>query len=624
MFVDIVTRAPKILTYSLPPPLLPKLKVGQIVLVPLGNKKTEGLVLNIHSKANYLKVKPIEKILNPFPALFDYQIKLAGFIADYYSTPLYKVTDLMLPPFTTFTDMKNHTWNKKSTKSIIPIYLWNSGQKQREKIYWLEIKKCLKTQKQAILLYPKINFNHSFINYLLSQNPQKISLLTGRQKPKEFQEEWQQIRKGLRKIIIGSQKPLFMPYSNLGLIIVDEEQDDLYKQERSPRYHTPKVALKLAEFTGAKIILSTSNPSIPSYYQAKKKYYKLLRPKKDTNQKPPKIVLVDLNDFPYNERIISPVLKKDLNQALAKKKQIILFLNRKGTARSISCPDCGQTINCPSCGLPMVYYQTPSPYLQCHRCNIKQKVPDVCPKCLSLFITEKGIGIGTIKNELKKFYPLARIELLDREIAQSNADKFLTGYLSKKIDILIGTQIILSYPELSAHLLGIISADSELYLPDFESERKTFFLLTSLIRMTKNKAIIQSYNPDFPCIKYAGNNDFASFYQTEIEKRKIFAHPPFTQIIKLVYVNKNNQKCQEESNNMKNKIKSIVKDQSINLIGPSPGFISKIRSLYRWQIIIKLKLKNNLLSKEQEKFKKELLKIVGPPWTIDVDPKNLI
>jgi len=619
MFVDIALKTPKILTYSVPPPLCPKIKVGQIVLVPLGNKKAQGMIIDISSKSNFPKIRPIEKILTSKPFLFDYQIKMAQFIANYYCAPFPKAINLMIPPRI---NNEHSAGNLSLGKQSKPIYFWSTENKQKEKFYWQEIKKCLDKEKQIILLYPKINLHQSFINYLLSYSPQKITLLSSRQTNKELQEDWQAINKGIRKIIIGSQKPLFMPYNNLGLIIVNEEQDSLYKQDRSPRYHTTKVALELARLTGAKIILSTSAPSITSYYKVKKNCYHLIKDKKQTSMLS-KIDIINLGNLPYSERIISPFLKKELDRALAQKKQIILFLNRKGTARSIICSDCGQTINCSSCDLPMLYYKAKKPYLWCHRCNKKQEVPDVCPKCLSLFITERGLGIGTIKKELKKFYPLTNIELFDSDVP--NIDRVLTNYLAKKTSILIGTQIILNYPDLKTDLLGIISADTELYFPDFESEPKTFFLLTSLLKITAEKTIIQSYNPDFPSIKYALKNDFEGFYKTEIQKRKLFAYPPFTQIIKLTIKDKNNQKCQDQANKLKKELILLTcSNSSIIIIGPAPAYIFKTRGLYHWQIIIKLNLKNYKFSKEHENFKKELVKLSLKNLTYEVDPKTLI
>lgn len=623
MLVDVITRAPKVLTYSVPPPLSQKIKVGQIVLVPLGNKNANGMILNLSVKKKYPNIKPIKQILIETPILFDYQIKLARWIADYYCSSLYKAVNLMLPP--SLSSIKDIAFIKsRSSLAQKPVLFWTHESKQKEKFYFQKIKKCLLSNKQAVLVYPKIPLNQSLIDYLLSNNPQKMVLLAD-QTNKEFSSEWQAIRKNVRQVVIGSQKPLFMPYSNLGLIIVDEEQDDMYKQERAPRYHASQVALKLAEYSGAELILSTSLPGISSYYKVQKKYYNLLNADRETKTKEPKKELVDLSKIPYSERIISPQLKKDLNENLAQKKQSILFLNRKGTARAISCPDCGATINCSSCGLPMVYYDAKTPYLWCSRCNKKRPVPENCPKCLSLFIAERGLGIGTIKKELTKFYPLANIKLLDKEIASSNLNKIITEWLSKKIDILIATQIVLNYPEFKAPQVVIISADSELAFPDFESERKTFSTIFSLIKKATSKIIIQTYNPDLPSIKNALVSDFDSFYKAEIEKRKLFSHPPFVQIIKLVFRHKNSQEAQRETEKFFNQIANLKeKDNAINIIGPSPCFIPKIRGLYRWQIIIKLNKENDRLSAKQNEFKSKLNELISVGWTIDVDPTTII
>jgi len=622
MFVDIITRAPKPLTYQVLPPLSSKIKVGQIILVPLGNQKVKGVVWSINKKGPSIKTKTVEKILTLEPLFWPYQIELANFVAEYYATPLCKIVNLFLPPKIP-TGNPSTILNKNKRKSLPPLFLWTDDEKRKEKIFFQEIKKCLKAGQQIIILYPQLSFDSSFLHYLYSWSPPKVTLLEAKKSASELTTEWEAIRSGQRKIIIGSQKPLFMPYPSLGLIIVEDEQNSLYKQERAPRYHTSWVAQQLARFSGAKIILSSSLPSINTYYQIQMKNYKLTRPQLIKKPQKPKIILVDLNKFPYEERIISPPLKELINEALGDKQQIILFLNRKGFARYLICPDCRLVINCPSCNLPLIYYANHKPYLWCPRCRRKEEVPETCPRCSSLFITERGLGIGKVKNWLKKFYPLTRIELLDKEVTKPKIDKIILDFLAHKINIIVGTQIILNYPNLVAPFLGIISADTELYLPDFEAEQKTFYLISSLIKKATQRVIIQSQNPHLASIKYAANNNFKRFYQTEIKKRKLFIHPPFAQIIKLIYKDKNEQRCQKQTQKVAEQLKKWS-SPNILIIGPYPCFITKRKNFYFWQIVIKLILKNNKLSSKQKDFKKNLPPLINEGFTIDVDPKTII
>lgn len=625
MFIDVVTKSPKILTYKVPPELIKKVKVGQIILVPIGNNDFRGLVFRIsQEKESIYQIKTIKKIITPSPLLFKYQLELIEYLNNYYCSFFHQIFNLIIPPKIEY--LQNQKINQHTNyylQPLKPILLWDNNRQKKENFYWQQIKKCLNQNKQIIILYPQIDNLSPFINYLLYNFPHQVTILHGAQSKEELTKEWLAIKNNERKIIIGSQKPLFMSYPNLGLIIINEENSSLYKQERQPKYFVPELAQKITQLTKAQLILESSPPSINSFYYVQRKKYQLVKINHLRKEKNPKIILVDLNKLPYEERIISPILKKELDYYLAHKKSIILFLNRKGTARYLSCSDCGFIPSCPQCNLPFVYYQYKKSYLLCPRCNIKQNAPDICPSCLSFFIEEKGLGIGMIKKQLSRFYPLAKIQLLDKEIKRDKLNEIITDYLSKKIDILIGTQIILNYPEFTTDFLGVISADTEIQRPDFKSEEKTFLLLTKLKKITKEKGVIQSYYPTMPCIKYGIGNNFLKFYQTEIEKRKLFLYPPFVQVIKIIFAHRQSQKCQLETKKIMEKLKKY-RSKEILIIGPLPCFVNKIKGLCRWQIIIKLLTKNGRLSKNQIELKKELIHFLKPEFSIDINPESLI
>lgn len=617
MYAQIATKVPHLLTYKVPDDLKNQIKVGQAVKIPLGQRTAEGIVISFTEKTNIKGIKEIKKIINPEPILDEKQLGLAFWMSEYYYASLFKCLKFFFPPAKSKSLLKVQKIKKGTNQK--PTLLFYSEKAEKEKKYIEKIKKAILKDKQVLILFPQINERNDFILKILLKYPKISALFESGLSQKQRGEIWQKVREGKTKIIIGSQMPLFLPLANLGLIIVDEEENRNYKQDQGPFYNSRDIALKLAEIYGAEIILGSNSPSIESFYKAKNNNYKLEENKQKLNYQ---IDFVDLEKLDFEEKLLSPKLKENLAKILSQNKKAvsggaILFLNRKGMARSIVCPDCGESIVCPKCDLPLIYHQSennlnPTPFLSCSRCGYKTGAPDTCPKCLSLFIRESGAGTQRLEKDLLKIYPLQKIGRIDKDVPSEILKKTLGDFEKGKIKILVATEYILNFSVFRADLLGIISADSEFNFPNFRSGERIFETLTKLKTLLKKngKIIIQTHNPGHPAMSLNFNN----FYKNEIKERKSLYYPPFTDLIKLTYKNRSLEKCFEESEKMAEELRN----QNLDFLGPSPAFIPRTKGTYKFKILLKIPLKTSLNERNK------LLSSIPSDWSIDVDPQDML
>ncbi|MFH1612383.1 MAG: primosomal protein N' [bacterium] len=409
-------------------------------------------------------------------------------------------------------------------------------------------------------------------------------------------------------------------------MVVDEEQENSYKQDKKPRYNARDLALMRAKITNSIVILGSATPSIESYYNAMQKKYKLLELKNRIfNQSPPSIKIIDMRK--EKGEIFSKELIQVIKTKLELKEQIILLLNRKGYSTFFLCKDCGNVLLCKNCNISLVYYQK-NKVCKCHYCNYTKSVPEKCPKCESKNVNYFGMGTEKIESLAKKLFPESKIARLDKDIIskKGNLEKILNLFHENKIDILIGTQIVakgLNFPNVT--LVGIISADTSLNLPDFRSEEKTFQLLTQVTGRTGRgeklgETFIQTFNPEIESIVLTG--DYYSFYQKEIFRRKQLLYPPFRKIIKIDIQGIDENKIQEIAIKIGKIIMANIKEKTnINILGPAPSPIFKIKKRFRYQII--------LLGENSQKLHEIVMKSLPYFPTsykidIDVDPVMML
>jgi primosomal protein N' (replication factor Y) len=481
------------------------------------------------------------------------------------------------------------------------------------------------------VLVPEISLTPQTITRFSSRFPDRVAVLHSKLAAGERYDEWHRIKEGLFDVVIGSRGAIFAPQLDLGLIVIDEEHEWTYKQqEQSPRYHCRDVAGKLSELTGATVILGSATPDVTSYFNAKNGVYHLLelpeRIAKEEKKELPKVELIDMRDElkAGNRSIFSRSLSQVISETLAAKEQAILFLNRRGTASFVQCRDCGHVILCRRCQVAMTYH-TAEQGLICHQCNYRTRIPNLCPNCGSRRIKYLGVGTQKVAEEVAKWFPAARILRWDRDVTKGkhSHEEILDKFLGHEADILIGTQMVakgLDMPLVT--LVGVISADIALHLPDFRAGERTFQILTQVAGragrdIQRGKVVIQTYNPEHYAVAAASKQDYNDFYGKEISYRRQLNYPPFSILALLRFSHTNAEYCYKETMRVFKNLDDEIKSSGLantSLIGPSPSFIERLRGRYRWQIVIRTPNPAQLLSKIT----------LTQRWSVDIDPVSLL
>ena len=500
----------------------------------------------------------------------------------------------------------------------------------KTEIYLRALAQVIAAGKRGICLIPEIALTQQTVERFASRFPGRVAVLHSGLSPGEQFDEWQWIMEGNCDVVIGPRSALFAPLSNLGLIIIDEEHEWTYKQEdKTPRYHARDVAIKLAQLSNAVVILGSATPDVGSFHKAQQGEYQLVELKERITPRGysplPEVSIIDLREELKvgNTSLFSRFLLAAMQETLAQSEQIILFLNRRGTATFVRCRSCGFVFRCPRCSIAFTYHSLEK-RLICHRCRYSIPVPRSCPQCFQHHLSFMGIGTQRIEEEMGYFFPEARLLRWDRDVITRKYahEELLKDFRDHKADVLIGTQMIakgLDLPQVT--LAGIISADTGLNFPDFRSSERTFQLLCQVAGragrgIKAGKVIIQTYSPENYAIQAAAKHDYRAFYQQEIKYRQEYNYPPFSQLIRLVYAHTNNDRCHLAAEKMshfilKEKEKRGLSD--LNLIGPTPAFPARIRGRYRWQII--------LCACNPAQVLTEVTLPQG--WVIDVDPVGL-
>ncbi len=500
----------------------------------------------------------------------------------------------------------------------------------KTEIYLQALQETIKRGKKGIVLVPEIAMTPQIMERLVSRFPGKVAVLHSELSLGERFDAWWSIKRGEFDVVVGPRSALFAPQPDLGLIIVDEEHEWSYKQDTSPRYHAREVALKLAELTSAAVVLGSATPDMESYYRALKGEYHLLslRERVTSGGKAllPQVEIVDLRKElkAGNLSLFSRSLYKSVEKALKNQEQVILFLNRRGTASFIECRNCGLVIRCKYCELPLSYHFSEG-ILLCHQCNFHIEVPQICPHCGSRRIKYLGAGTEKLEEETARFFPSARIMRWDSDVVHRNGQahrQLFESFRSGKADILIGTQIIAKGLDLPAvTLVGVISADIALNLPDFRAGERAFQILSQVAGragrgLSGGKAIIQTYSPEHYAIQAAAKHDYQAFYEKEISFRRQLHNPPFSRLARLVFTHSNDKRCQEVAEKIRQVLlreKDIQGLADFSLIGPAPAFLHRLRDQFRWQIIVRCP--------DPAAFLSEIPLAKG--WTIDIDPVGL-
>ena len=506
----------------------------------------------------------------------------------------------------------------------------------KTEVYLQLIGEALKQGKTAIVLVPEISLTPQMIDRFIARfNKEEIAVLHSKLSIGERYDEWNKIKEGKAKIIIGARSAIFAPTENIGIIIIDEEHDSSYKSEAVPKYDAKEIAKRIAKENNCPLLLGSATPDITTYYKTKNGKITLLElTKRANNSKLPNVEIVDLKMELANGNgsMLSVKLHDAIEKNLKAQRQTILFLNRRGYSTFIMCRECGYTVKCKNCNISMIYHKSINK-LKCHYCGYEENVVNVCPECHSTKIRYFGTGTQRLEQEINKIFPNAKTIRMDIDtVTKKNShEDILNKFRNENIDILIGTQMVVKghhFPNVT--LVGVIAADSSLNIDDYRATERTFQILTQVAgragrEKLEGNVIIQSYNPENFSIQYAKKQDYDLFYNTEIAIRKQLKYPPFCDIILIGFNGLSEKEIIEVSNKVYIYLCRNLDNNLFNILKPMPSPIDKIQNKYRWRIIIKGNIDektntilNNCLKEIYEKNYK------NTKITIDVNPNNMI
>lgn len=467
------------------------------------------------------------------------------------------------------------------------------------------------------MLVPEISLTPQTVDRFLSRfGEDKIAVLHSKLSIGERYDQWKKIERGEAKIIIGARSAIFAPAQNLGLLIIDEEHDDSYKSEMSPRYNAKEIATYIAKKKNFPVVLGSATPDMTTYKNALEGKIELLElTKRANNSVLPEVEIVDLRKelASGNKTMISEKLQAEIQKNIENKKQTILFLNRRGFSTFVMCRDCGYTAKCKNCDITLTYHLKENK-LKCHYCGYETKALTVCPECGSKNIRYFGAGTQKLEEQIKTLFPQATTIRMDIDtVSKKNShEDILNKFKNEKIDILIGTQMVVKghhFPNVT--LVGVIAADSSLNIDDYRAQERTFQTITQVAgragrEKEKGKVIIQTYNPDNFCIKCSKEQDYKLFYDTEVYIRKQLRYPPFCDIILIGISSTNYRELEKTGALIYQNIKQKIKESNLPIIlyKPVPAPIDRIKNKFRWRIIVKCKIDDHIIGEISDSIKK--------------------
>ncbi len=596
--------------------------VGQAILVPLRNRKEIAIVVSEVHKPEF-EAKQVISILGDKIAVDSARLSLARFIADRYFCSLGEALSTVMPINLTKKRRAKHDTKmqiapatkvptltpdqKKIYDDILklgtgkPHLIYGVTGSGKTEIYMQLIDKVLKQGKDAIVLVPEIALTPQTEARFIERFGDTIAVIHSHLTEAEKAVTWQKIVDGEKRVVIGPRSALFAPLKNLGIVIIDEVHETSYKQEQTPRYQAVTVAEKLAELTSSYLVLGTATPKIEQYYAAESGRWNLhILNNRIVQTNMPEVEIIDMRNEYHarNRSIFSEKLQHEIIETLSGDKQVLLFINRRGMSTFVSCRDCGYVENCPNCEIPLTYHYSDNKML-CHHCDYTGAAPIICPKCKSMAIKFFGTGTEKVEAEIKKLtqekYPIIRYDS-DTTSSREAHTRMFAEVSKPGAKVIIGTQMVAKGWDLeNINLIGIIGADSLINLPDFQAESRALALMIQVAGRAgrgehPGKVLVQTYSPDSKIFHDLKTHNFTDFYRRELESRRELHYPPFAEITEILYNNESSEVAKSEITKLAERI--IVKARENNLeleiVGPTPAYIPRLRGKYRWQLLLKL------------------------------------
>lgn len=506
----------------------------------------------------------------------------------------------------------------------------------KTEVYLQAIAETIRHRRQAIMMVPEISLTPQAVERVAGRFPGRVAVLHSKLSPGERLDEWRRIKQGEVDVVVGPRSALFAPLPQPGLIVVDEEHDPSYKQDSSPRYHARDAAAVLARFCGATVVFGSATPDVGTYHAALSGRIALLElPERPVWGMPgsrpmPPVEVVDMRHElkAGNRSIFSSELHAALDGTLRDGHQALLFLNRRGNATVVLCRDCGHVLLCPACDVPFTYHSAEIKLI-CHRCDRRVVSPRLCPVCRGPRIRYLGVGTQRVEEEVSRLFPQARVLRWDRDVTGGKEahEQIIQQFARHEADILVGTQMIakgLDFPLVT--LVGVISADTGLHMPDFRAPERSFQLLTQVAGRAgraslPSRVVVQTYTPDHYAIQASKDHDYHRFFREEMTFRRQACYPPFARFVRFVYSSDQESSCRQGAMNLRAILESAIIQEKLDgaeVIGPAPCFVARKADRYYWQIVARLEIRPG------SRGLHPLLDHVPPGWAIDVDPVDLL
>lgn len=629
-------------TYKVPADFKDLIFVGQRVEAVFRGRKKIALVTRLHDVKPEFKTLEIERVLDETNLTPSYIFEIAGWISKYYGASLNEAVHLFVNsakkpvknkvqafkahPFYPLNEEQKIVYEKIKPflNSFFPALIFGITGSGKTEVYRHLVRDVVNSGKQALILVPEIALTPQTIQRFASLfGEDKISVINSRMTPSNRLFSAFQIKSGESSIILGPRSALFSPFKNLGIIIIDEEQEGSYKSAQTPRYHAKQVAFKIAQKLKIPLILGSATPAMETYHAAKQgkiHFFKLT--KRHAGIKLPSVKAVDLKNEKgfFSKELVQKILTYHKHNF-----QSILFLNRRGFSPTVLCEDCSHQFKCPHCSVKLTYHKKTN-HLMCHYCGYQEPLPSACPSCGSLKLQYSGMGTEKLEQELSELFHRLKILRMDKDSTakKGSHEEILNQFREGKADLLLGTQMIAKGLDFDlVRLVGVINADITLNLPDFRSGEYAFSLLTQVAgrsgRKMSGEVIIQSYTPEHYVIKKAVEQDYEGFFEKEIQQRKNFFYPPFSRIIRIVIRGEQEEQVVAASG----KLSEILGGKSLKFYGPVACPLEKINKNYRYHLFFKVSSVLPVLEKVKDALN-QLKKLKTVYFELDVDPVSML
>ncbi len=657
------------LTYQAPDEMLCNLPIGALLSVPLGKRKVMGLYLGRSGTSSSqdqtkFKIKNIIEVIYLESLINERDLEWYKWIANYYQSTLSDVLDVAISKTvlerikagkTTRSNKNNHSKKISDLGNSRTALVLTGEQSQalaaitknlgiakfkgfllhgvtgsgKTEVYLraarAALESSLPTEQSILILVPEIALTPQLRSRFEAHFGDHVAVLHSGLTPAQRASYWMDIRKGTRRIVVGARSAIFAPAEKIGLIVIDEEHDPSYKQNDRLRYHARDIALKRASLHGATVVLGSATPSLETYFGCENaKFEKLVLSERPHGIQYPDVQMVDLSKS-NDGKVFSEPLIEALRDCITAKNQAILFVNRKGYSNYVICTACKKIPQCLNCSVSLTYHAKPSRVMRCHYCAYEEALTSVCQQCGEPGLKYFGVGTQQVEEEFKRYFPDVSVTRFDNDVAptQKKIESILQDFRDETVQVLIGTQMIAKghdFPKVA--LVGIISADQSLSVPDFRAAERTFQLVSQVAGRAgrsgiAGKVIVQTYMPTHYALETASQNNYLKFYEHELEQRRDFAYPPFTRIALLEFRGRTREICIRDADAAKKLIYQLILENSlaVNCFGPSPSSIEKILNEFRWHILLKAE-KFSVLNALMNTLRRHGVRFV------DVDPIN--